>query len=170
MPKFSCSLYAELLLQEEGTFLKHLVKQAGFLIPSVMLAILFFVLAFAGSIYIGTRVIDNYRADMLVRECDVLDSALLMYAKAHRQVDPENVEIRTQQDGNSYMYYTTGRIFPRNLSDLGTIRDEQGYFSEAIDLSKFTYTTQTDADGNMTYTLGVTMPNGEYYLSPLSKK
>ena len=140
--------------------------------PSVMLAILFFVLTFAGSIYIGTRVIDNYQADMLVRECDVLDSALLMYAKAHRQVDPENVEIRTrtQQDRNSYMYYTTGPIFPRNLSDLGTVRDEQGYFSEAIDLSKFTYTTQTDADGNMTYTLGVTMPNGEYYLSPLSKK
>ena len=137
--------------------------------PSVMLAILFFVLTFAGSIYIGTRVIDNYRADMLVRECDVLDSALLMYAKAHRQVDPENVEIR-KQDRNSYMYYTTGPIFPRNLSDLGTVRDEQGYFSEAIDLSKFTYTTQTDADGNMTYTLGVTMPNGEYYLSPLSKK
>lgn len=150
--------------------MKHLVKQAGFLFPSVMLAILFFVLTFAGSIYIGTRVIDNYLADMLVRECDVLDSALLMYAKAHRHVDPENVEIRTQQDGNSYMYYTTGRIFPRNLSDLGTVRDEQGYFSEAIDLSKFTYTTQTDADGNMTYTLGVTMPNGEYYLSPLSKK
>ena len=68
------------------------------------------------------------------------------------------------------MFYTTGPIFPKNLSDLGTIRDEQGYFSEAIDLSKFTYTTQTDADGNMTYTLGVTMPNGEYYLSPLSKK
>lgn len=150
--------------------MKHLVKQAGFLFPSVMLAILFFVLTFAGSIYIGTRVIDNYRADMLVRECDVLDSALLMYAKAHRHVDPENVEIRTQQDRNSYMYYTTGPIFPRNLSDLGTVRDEQGYFSEAIDLSKFTYTTQTDADGNMTYTLGVTMPNGEYYLSPLSKK
>lgn len=150
--------------------MKHLVKQAGFMFPSVMLAILFFVLTFAGSIYIGTRVIDNYRADMLVRECDVLDSALLMYAKAHRHVDPENVEIRTQQDRNSYMYYTTGPIFPRNLSDLGTVRDEQGYFSEAIDLSKFTYTTQTDADGNMTYTLGVTMPNGEYYLSPLSKK
>lgn len=150
--------------------MKHLVKQAGFLFPSVMLAILFFVLTFAGSIYIGTMVIDNYRADMLVRECDVLDSALLMYAKAHRHVDPENVEIRTQQDRNSYMYYTTGPIFPRNLSDLGTVRDEQGYFSEAIDLSKFTYTTQTDADGNMTYTLGVTMPNGEYYLSPLSKK
>lgn len=150
--------------------MKHLVKQAGFLFPSVMLAILFFVLTFAGSIYIGTRVIDNYLADMLVRECDVLDSALLMYAKAHRHVDPENVEIRTQQDRNSYMYYTTGPIFPRNLSDLGTVRDEQGYFSEAIDLSKFTYTTQTDADGNMTYTLGVTMPNGEYYLSPLSKK
>lgn len=150
--------------------MKHLVKQAGFLFPSVMLAILFFVLTFAGSIYIGTRVIDNYLADMLVRECDVLDSALLMYAKAHRHVDPENVEIRTQQDRNSYMYYTTGPIFPKNLSDLGTVRDEQGYFSEAIDLSKFTYTTQTDADGNMTYTLGVTMPNGEYYLSPLSKK
>ena len=150
--------------------MKHLVKQAGFLFPSVMLAILFFVLTFAGSIYIGTRVIDNYLADMLVRECDVLDSALLMYAKAHRHVDPENVEIRTQQDRNSYMYYTTGPIFPRNLSDLGPVRDEQGYFSEAIDLSKFTYTTQTDADGNMTYTLGVTMPNGEYYLSPLSKK
>lgn len=150
--------------------MKHLVKQAGFLFPSVMLAILFFVLTFAGSIYIGTRVIDNYLADMLVRECDVLDSALLMYAKAHRHVDPENVEIRTQQDRNSYMYYTTGPIFPRNLSDLGTVQDEQGYFSEAIDLSKFTYTTQTDADGNMTYTLGVTMPNGEYYLSPLSKK
>ena len=150
--------------------MKHLVKQAGFLFPSVMLAILFFVLTFAGSIYIGTMVIDNYRADMLVRDCDVLDSALLMYAKAHRHVDPENVEIRTQQDRNSYMYYTTGPIFPRNLSDLGTVRDEQGYFSEAIDLSKFTYTTQTDADGTMTYTLGVTMPNGEYYLSPLSKK
>lgn len=150
--------------------MKHLVKQAGFLFPSVMLAILFFVLAFAGSIYIGTRVTDNYRADMLVRECDALDSALLMYAKAHRQVDSKNVEIRTQQDGNSYMYYTTGPTFPRNLSDLGIVRDEQGYFSEAIDLSKFTYTTQTDADGNMTYTLGVTMPNGEYYLSPLSKK
>ena len=73
--------------------MKHLVKQAGFLFPSVMLAILFFVLTFAGSIYIGTMVIDNYRADMLVRECDVLDSALLMYAKAHRHVDPENVEI-----------------------------------------------------------------------------
>ena len=150
-------------MQEEGAFLKQLVKQAGFLFPSVMLAILFFVLAFAGSMYVGTRVIDNYRAD-------VLDSALLMYAKAHRQVDPENVEIRTQQDGNSYMFYTTGPIFPKNLNDLGTVRDEQGYFSEAIDLSKFTYATQTDADGNMTYTLGVTMPNGEYYLSPLSKK
>lgn len=150
--------------------MKHLVKQAGFLFPSVMLAILFFVLAFAGSMYIGTRVIDNYRADVLVRECDVLDSALLMYAKAHRQVNPEDVEIRTQKDGNSYMFYTTGPVFPKNLSDLGTVRDEQGYFSEAIDLSKFTYATQTDADGNMTYTLGVTMPNGEYYLSPLSKK
>lgn len=157
-------------MQEEGAFLKQLVKQAGFLFPTVMLAILFFVLAFAGSMYVGTRVIDNYRADVLVRECDALDSALLMYAKAHRQVDPENVEIRMQQDGNSYMFYTTGPIFPKNLSDLGTVRDEQGYFSEAIDLSKFTYTTQTDADGNMTYTLGVTMPNGEYYLSPLSKK
>ena len=157
-------------MQEEGTFLKHLVKQAGFLFPSVMLAILFFVLAFAGSMYVGIRVIDNYRADVLVRECDALDSALLMYAKAHRQVNPEDVEIRTQKDGNSYMFYTTGPVFPKNLSDLGIVRDEQGYFSEVIDLSEFTYATQTDADGNMTYTLGVTMPNGEYYLSPLSKK
>lgn len=148
----------------------HLKKQAGFILPSIMLAILFLVLAFAGSMYVGVKVVDNYRADVLVRECDALDSALLMYAKAHRQVDPRNVEIRTQQGGASYTFYTTGPIFPKNLSDLGTIRDEQGYFSEAIDLSKFTYTTQTDEDGNMSYTLGVTMPNGEYYLSPLSKK
>ena len=124
--------------------MKHLVKQAGFLFPSVMLAILFLVLSFAGSFYIGTRVIDNYRADVLVRECDALDSALLMYAKAHRQVGPEDVEIRTQKDGNSYMFYTTGPVFPKNLSDLGTVRDEQGYFSEAIDLSKFTYTTHVE--------------------------
>lgn len=149
--------------------MKQLVKQAGFLFPTVMLAILFFVLAFAGSMYVGTRVIDNYRADVLVRECDALDSALLMYAKAHRQVDPENVEMDAAGWELIHVLHN-GADFPKNLSDLGTVRDEQGYFSEAIDLSKFTYTTQTDADGNMTYTLGVTMPNGEYYLSPLSKK
>ena len=139
------------------------IKQSGFIIPSVMLAILFLVLVFAGSVYMGSKIINNYRADMLVRECDVLDSALIMYAKAHRQVAPDNVVIKMKSNGELYTFYTTGAIFPNSLSDLGIIRDEQGYFSKSIDLSKFTYTTQTDVDGNMTYTLGVTMPNGEYY-------
>lgn len=144
-------------------------KLKGILFPNVMLAILTLVLAFGGAAYLGGQVVNSYRTDLLMRECDALDAALLMYAKAHRHVAPSDVEIKQQSDGNSHMFYTTSSIFPQTLPELGSVR-AQGYFSEAIDLSKFKYTTQMASDGSMTYTLEVELPNGEIYISPLSKK
>ena len=93
-----------------------------------------------------------------------------MYAKSHRVVGPAQVEIRSDREGSDYLFYKSGARYPKNLAELGTVRDEQGYFAEEIDLSKFTYTTAKDSNGNMTYTLGVTMPNGYYYTSPRSGK
>lgn len=145
-------------------------KQPGVIILPVMIMILFYVISFTGAAYLGSQILDNYRANVLVRECDALDNALLMYAKAHRRVNPDSIRIKKEGSDNSGVYYATGPIFPETLDDLGIVRREQGCFSMAINLSKFTYTTQVDADGNMTYTLGVTMPNGTYYISPLSKK
>lgn len=146
------------------------MKQKGFITVNIMIAVLILVIAISGAGYAGSRIVDNYRADSLVRQCNAIDNALLMYAKAHRQVAPENVRFQEQSGGSKYLFYTTGKIYPRNLNELGTVRDEQGYFSQEIDLSQFTYQTQTKADGSMTYTLEVTMPNGNTYVSPLSEK
>lgn len=146
------------------------VKKAGFILPNVIVAILFWVTAFAGSAYLGSRIVDDYRAYVLTRQCDVLDSALIMYAKTHRAVAAQNVRMRTNSEGKEVMSYTTGAIYPANLKLLGTVRDEQGYFSQEIDLSKFSYSTKKDSNGNMIYSLGVTMPNGYFYTSPHSGK
>ena len=54
--------------------MKQLVKQAGFLFPSVMLAILFFVLAFAGAVYAQ----------------QMSDEQVIKYVIAQLHKDPEN--------------------------------------------------------------------------------
>ena len=146
------------------------MKKDGYMVWEICLAILFLVTAFGGASYLGAKAVDNYRADELKRECDAIDSALVVWAKNHRQVSAADVSIRTDADGNEYLAYATGGMFPKTLAELGTVSTEQGYFSEEIDLTKFSYATQTGSDGKMTYTLGVTMPNGYYYISPLSKK
>ena len=146
------------------------MKRSGFFQLDVLLMIFFWVLLLSGTAYLGSRIVEDYRAYNLTRQLDVLDNALLMYAKSHRSVGTAQVEVRADREGNDYLFYKSGARYPKNLAELGKVRDEQGYFAEAIDLSKFTYTTAKDSNGNMTYTLGVTMPNGYYYTSPRSGK
>ena len=72
----------------------------------------------------------------------------------------------TQQEKANRMIRELRQNIIASVLLIGNLEDLMHIHSEIVYLSM----CKTDADGNMTYTLGVTMPNGEYYLSPLSKK
>ena len=146
--------------------IKTIYKIHGYTLLSTIIYVAMMIMMFSGGIAAGYQVVNNYRADTLMRQCEILDRSLQLYSKMHKAVLVNSVTI---DEENRLRYYHT-RIYPHSLEELGVIQDEQGYFSQDIDLSKFTYTVTTNEDGSMRYRLGVTLPNGKFYTSPQSDK
>jgi len=145
---------------------KTSVKVRGYTLLTVCIYVLMCITLFASSVYIGHQFMENYKKDLLIHQCDVLDRTLAIYAKMQQAVRTDSVRF----DEEKNLTYTHTRIFPESLKDLGTIQDEQGYFSKEIDFSQFTYTVKKNVNGSMTYKLGVTLPDGKFYTSPQSDK
>lgn len=141
-------------------------KVHGYTLLTVCIYVLMCIALFASSLYMGHQFVENYKKDVLIHQCDVLDRTLAIYAKMHQAVHTDSIKL----DVKSNLTYTHTRIFPETLDELGTIQDEQGYFSKEIDFSQFTYTVKKNANGSMTYKLGVTLPDGKFYTSPQSDK
>ena len=115
---------------------------------------------------LGSKLVRDYKTQVIMRGCDVIDSALSRYSRSHVHIQDDTV---SYSGTTTVINYTKDRSYPASLADLGVLRDEQGYFSDIIDLSKFDYSVSVDAHTNLTtYTLGVELPNGYYYTSPLS--
>lgn len=149
-------------IMEEKTW----VKVHGYTLLTVCIYVLMCITLFASSLYMGHQFVENYKKDVLIHQCGVLDRTLAIYAKMHQAVRTDSIKL----DVKSNLTYTHTRIFPETLDELGTIQDEQGYFSKEIDFSQFTYTVKKNANGSMTYKLGVTLPDGKFYTSPQSDK
>lgn len=145
-------------------------KLRGTLLVNHIIRIIVILLMTSGSLYASREFINNYKADRLVAECDAIDRALLKYSESHIQVLENSITVVTNADGNQVLQYTKVRAYPVNLNELRSLQAEQGSIIDFIDLDKFTYTTTTDSNGQMTYSLGVTMPNGTVYTSPFSNK
>ena len=145
------------------------MKLSGFITAYMLIGLIAFsvFLVETSSLY---PMIQNMRTEKLMRECDALDTALLFYARAHRAIIPSTIRYKKKVDGDEYLYCECSPIYPKTLYELGQIRDEQAYFSDHIDLSKFRYSTKVEADGRMKYKLEVTLPNGHSYISPQSTR
>lgn len=128
---------------------------------------LMLVIGFGMSMYLGSNIVRDYKTQVIMRECDVLDQALENYSLTHTNI--ADADVTHAGDNTNNVIYHMKRHYPSNLNELGTIRDERAFFSERIDLSKFSYETHTDYEQGMTYTLSVSLPNGFYYKSPNSK-
>ena len=123
-------------------------------------------IVFAGGVSIGYRFVENYKKDLLIHQCDVIDRSLAMYSKMHKAVRTDSVQI----DDEKGITYSHTHIFPESLEQLGIIQDEQGYFSKEIDFSQFTYSVKKNPNGSMTYKLGGKLPDGKFYKSLQSDK
>lgn len=145
---------------------KVISKTYGYTLFSAVIYVAMMIIMFSGGIAAGYQVVSNYRADSLMRQCEILDRSLQIYSKMHKAVLMNSVTL----DENNKLQYSHTRIYPDSLEELGIVQDEQGYFSRDIDLSKFTYTVTKNASGSMTYKLGVTLPNGKFYTSPQSDR
>ena len=97
---------------------------------------------------LGYRELELSQRDRLIRECNKLDEALAIYASYHREADK--------------------KVYPKDLSDLGAVYDEEAGFlwDKNVDFSKFDYEVVLDeASGNYFYRLGAHLPGGYYYKS-----
>lgn len=143
-------------------------KKAGMLFSfETVFVILAITIVFSGGVYAGSNIVRNYRSEHLKNECIAIDGALEMYTMAHQAVLTDTV--RTDSTTGKLLY-DNSRVYPTNLLEVGVVQSEFGYFTTAINLSKFSYQTTTASNGKMTYELGVTLPNGTYYTSPRSNK
>ena len=147
--------------------IKRRYKAQGYSLLSSIVYVAVLIMMFSGGITAGYHIINNYKVDSLQRQCEAIDRSLQMYSKMHKAVLLNSVSL--DDETNKLKYYHT-RIYPDTLEELGTIQDEQGYFSQDIDLTQFTYTVTKKSNGSMTYRLGVTLPNGKFYTSPQSDK
>lgn len=145
---------------------KVISKTYGYTLFSAVIYVAMMIIMFSGGIAADYQVVNNYRADSLMRQCEILDRSLQIYSKMHKAVLMNSVTL----DENNKLQYSHTRIYPDSLEELGIVQDEQGYFSRDIDLSKFTHTVTKNANGSMTYKLGVTLPNGKFYTSPQSDR
>lgn len=126
--------------------------------------IILLIIALSGS-YFGSKFIDNYETDQIKREAVLLDMALNRYSTNHLGVNEDTLSFDEEQHK---LFYHKSSFFPSDLSELGKIRDEDNYFSEYIDLARWSYTTKWDSTGNMVYDLRSELPNGSTYHSPRS--
>lgn len=148
--------------------MKQRKKLRGFTLITTIISILALLIMFVGGVYLGSKVVRDYRTEAIMRECSVIDAALRTYSLSHVGIQKDTV---TYVPYSTNVPYTGDRSYPASLHDLGVVRDEQAYFAKDIDLSKFDYSVGKDPDTGLTvYTLGVHLPNGYYYTSPQSGK
>lgn len=147
--------------------MKKFYKTQAYTLRSSIIYVAMLLMMFSGGMTAGYHIINNYKSDSLQRQCEAIDRSLQMYSKMHKAVLLNSISFDDEK--NRLKYYHI-RIYPDTLEELGTIQDEQGYFSQDIDLTQFTYTVSKNSDGSMTYRLGVTLPNGKFYISPQSDK
>lgn len=139
-------------------------KRNGYTLFSTIIAIIFLITFCASGIFLGNYMVNSFKTDNLVLQCDAIDRALVLYSDAHNAVLTTSVAL----DEENRIVYKHTRVYPDSLEELGIIRYEQGYFSAEIDFNQFHYTVNKKDDGSMTYKLSVIMPNGMVYVSPCS--
>ena len=104
-----------------------------------------------GGIIWGHHEIELNQRARLIRQCDELDSALDRYASYHREANK--------------------KIYPKELSALGAVYDDEAGFFENknVDFSQFDYEAKLDkTTGEYIYRLGTHLPGGYYYKSKKS--
>lgn len=143
------------------------MRLKGMSIINTSITMLMLVIGFGMSMYLGSSVVQNYKTEVIMRECDILDQALEKYSILHSNIADS---LSHAGDKTNNVIFHAEHNYPKSLNELGKIRDERAFFSDSIDLSKFSYETHRDSEKGMTYTLGVHLPNGYYYKSPNSKK
>lgn len=139
-------------------------KRNGYTLLSTTIAIIFMITFLTGGIFLGNYMVDSFKTDNLILQCDAIDRALVLYSDAHNAVLKTSVVL----DEENRILYKHTRVYPNSLEELGIIQYEQGYFSREIDFSQFHYTVTKKDDGSMNYKLSVVMPNGAVYVSPCS--
>lgn len=137
----------------------------GFLIPNVIGYLLILsILAVMGS-YVGVKVLNNYEINQIKHEAELLDNALIRYSSNHMGVNENTLGFNSE---SKKLLYRKTSLYPANLTELGKIRNEDNYFSDHIDLSKWKYTVSWSS-GKMVYDLERDLPDGTKYHSPHSK-
>lgn len=143
------------------------LKTHGVLLYYPLTYIIMAMVMLSGGIVSGYYVVESYKCDALRHQCDLIDRSLNIYAKMHKAVLLNSINLN--QEKNTIDYMST-KVYPNSLDELEIIQDEQGYFSREIDFSQFTYSVSKKNDGSMTYKLGVRLPNGKMYISPQSNQ
>lgn len=111
--------------------------------------ILFFLMAaaFYVGVYVGYTKTTVYMTAQRQAECEIIDHALYTYSASKKTTAQPNV--------NNY---------PAELKDLGALRNPKAFLFKNIDVDNFSYKPTGDTN-QMTYELGVHLPNGIFYKS-----
>ena len=137
----------------------------GFLIPNVIAYLLILAFLVVIGSYYGGSILRTYEIDQIRREAELLDNALTRYSSNHMGVNEDTLEFNEE---SKKLLYHKNSLYPISLDELGAIRDEDNYFSDHIDLDRWTYQVTWES-GEMFYDLECDLPNGTKYHSPRSK-
>ena len=151
-------------------------KRQGLLFSMQTLLFLLCILTITGvGINMASTMIANYRTDKLISDCNTIDNALEMYAHGHRAIKTSTFKVYVDEYGIEHILYDQGKVYPKNLQELGYLQSEFGYIarslfarSKEIDYANFNYRTGYYDGDNMRYELSVRLPNGQIYTSPHS--
>ena len=137
----------------------------GSLMANVIIYLLVLAFLILCGTYFGNSLFNNYRIGQIQREAVLLDNALAKYSSNHIGVNENTIGLNEEE--NKIVYRKTN-LYPISLSELGRIRSEDNYFSDYIDLDRWTYQVRW-VSGNMVYDLRSELPDGTIYHSPCSK-
>lgn len=139
-----------------------MLKKSGMVEFNIAILLVVMMILAAGS-FSGASLYTSYETKMAIEECDVIDRAINVYAKAHKGVVADSA---TWDDEKNRIEYHQMRLYPEDMDELKSMQSA-GMFTQDIDLSKYTYTAEDD---RTEYILEVTLPNEAIYRSRGSKK
>ena len=76
-------------------------KRNGYTLFSTIIAIIFLVTFCASGIFLGNYMVNSFKTDNLVLQCDAIDRALVLYSDAHNAVLTTSV---TLDEENRILY------------------------------------------------------------------
>lgn len=137
-------------------------KKRGFVLINLVTVLVVMAILSAGS-FAGANLYISYQTKMAVEECEVIDKAINVYAKAHKAMQSDSA---TWDDEKNHIKYKEVRIYPADMDELKDMQDA-GMFTQDVDLSKYSYSTNED---RTEYSLEVILPNEEHFKSTGSTK